>query len=41
MTDLEQSGFHGAGLQGSGPEMSRRGFLGGTAGLTFVVAYGA
>ncbi len=41
MTDLQQSGFHGAGLQGSGPEMSRRGFLGGTAGLTFVVAYGA
>ena len=46
MTDLERgthqgAGPQGAGPQGSGPGISRRGFLGGTAGLTFVVAYGA
>ena len=41
MTDLERDGHQNKGLQGSGPKISRRGFLGGTAGLTFAVAYGA
>jgi isoquinoline 1-oxidoreductase beta subunit len=41
MTDLARDGHQGTNPQGSGLGLSRRGFLGGTAGLTFVVAYGA
>jgi isoquinoline 1-oxidoreductase beta subunit len=41
MTYLERDGHHENGRGKPGPRISRRGFLGGTAGLTFAVAFGA
>jgi isoquinoline 1-oxidoreductase beta subunit len=41
MTDLERYGHQGKRPHGIGPAVSRRGFLGGTAGLTFAIAFGA
>jgi isoquinoline 1-oxidoreductase beta subunit len=41
MTDLERYSHQGKLPRRNGPAVSRRGFLGGTAGLTFAVAFGA
>ena len=41
MTNLERNGHQDKSHQRDGLRISRRGFLGGTAGLTFAVAFGA